>query len=177
MAEKRVATNGGNLIGGLAIIGVGVWFLLRNLGVALPGIGGLWPIFPTLGGLAFMAMYATGRERDAGILIPGIGGFLIGLFFFLFTFGIVEWSAMGRLWPVFPLIGGIAFIATWLASNGRETGLLIPGGMGLAVGLVGLFFTTVGWSLKWLGQYWPVILILVGIGLLAQNMIRGRVDS
>lgn len=169
---KRTGDQRANLIGGLVIIAVGVWFLLSNLGIDTPGMGRLWPVFPMLGGLLFVVMYASGREGDAGILIPGVAGLLIGLFFFIFTLGIVPWSAMGWLWPVFPLIGGIAFLATWFAGGGREAGYLIPGAMATLVGVVALFFTTVGWSLVWLGRWWPVILILVGISVLVRNMFN-----
>lgn len=160
----------GSMLGGLVIIGIGIWFLMASLGVDLPSIGNMWPIFPTLGGMAFLVAYLTGKEKDSGFLIPGVGGFLIGLFFFLFTFGVYEWAEMDRLWPVFPLIGGIAFLAMYLVE--REGGLLVPAIGGIGVGIVGLFFTMSGLSLAWLGTYWPVILIIVGLIVLAKNLLR-----
>ena len=162
-AERR-----GSVFGGLIIIVIGVWFLMSSLGVNLPNIGNLWPIFPTIGGAAFLAAYLFGKEKDSGFLIPGVGGFLIGLFFFAFTFGIYEWGEMGRLWPVFPLIGGVAFLAMFMAE--RDSGLLVPAIGGIGVGVVGLLFTTMGLSLAWLGTYWPVILIILGLIVLAQNI-------
>jgi len=165
--KTKSADQRGNVFVGLLIIGVGIWFLMARLGVNLPNIGAMWPIFPTFGGLAFLGMYLSGRDKDAGLLIPGIGGFLVGLFFFFFTFGVFEWGEMGRLWPVFPLIGGIAFTALYMAE--RDSGLLVPALGGLGVGIIGLFFTMMGLSLAWIGTYWPVILIVVGLIILAQN--------
>lgn len=161
----------GNVIGGLIVIAIGIWFFLGSLGVNLPSIGRLWPIFPTLAGLAFIAAYFIESENEVGILIPGVGAFLTGIFFFFFTFGVFEWAAMGQLWPVFPLIGGIAFAAVWLAGGRKESGLLIPAGGALAVGIIGLIFTLGGFSIALITNYWPVILIVVGLGILAQNLI------
>ncbi|MCA9931449.1 MAG: hypothetical protein KC419_23345 [Anaerolineales bacterium] len=166
--KTKSADRRGSVFGGLIVIAIGVWFLMASLGVNLPNIGNLWPIFPTIGGLAFLFAYVTGSEKDPGFLIPGVGGFLVGLFFFLFTFGIYEWAEMGRLWPVFPLIGGIAFLAMYLAV--RDGGLLVPAFGGIGVGVVGLLFTLTGVSLAWIGTYWPVILIVVGLIILAQNL-------
>ncbi len=159
----------GSVLGGLIIIAIGVWFLMSSLGINLPNIGNLWPVFPTLGGLVFLGAYVFGKEKDAGFMIPGVGGFLVGLFFFLFTFGVYEWGEMSRLWPVFPLIGGIAFLAMYLVE--RDGGLLVPAFGGIGVGVVGLLFTMTGLSLAWLGTYWPVILIVVGLFILAQNVV------
>ena len=162
----------GNVIGGVVVIAVGLWFLLRNFGIDVPGIGNFWPIFPTLGGLGLIAQFTRGGERDAGVLIPGVSAFLIGLFFFFFTFGVLDWSAMGQLWPVFPLIGGISFVAAWLGSGMRDGGLLIPAGGGIAVGLIGLIFTTTGLDGSILGNIWPILLILVGVSMIGRNFLR-----
>lgn len=167
MKTESSNQNSGNVIGGLILVAIGIWFLLGALGVRLPGIGNLWPIFPTLAGLAFMGAYV--REKDAGFLIPGVTAFLAGLFFFLFTLGIFEWSQMGRLWPVFPLIGGVAFLAAYLSE--RDAGLLIPAVGGMGVGVIGLLFTLSGFSMAWLGNFWPVVLIVVGLFVLAQNLM------
>ena len=40
----------------------------------------------------------------------------------------------------------------------------------IGVGVVGLLFTLTGVSLAWIGTYWPVILIVVGLIILAQNL-------
>ena len=167
--KTNSADRRGSMFGGLIIIAIGVWFLLGSMGINLPNIGNLWPIFPTVGGLAFLSAYLFGKEKDAGFMIPGVGGLLVGLFFFLFTFGIYEWGEMSRLWPVFPLIGGIAFLAMYLAE--KDGGLLVPAFGGIGVGVIGLLFTMTGLSLDWMGTYWPVILIIVGLFILAQNMI------
>lgn len=88
-----------------------------------------------------------------------------------FTLGVFEWAEMSQLWPVFPLIGGIAFTAVWLADGRQDSGLLVPAGGGFAVGIIGLIFTLSGANIGRIANYWPVILIVIGLGLLAQNLI------
>ena len=129
------------MLGGIVLILVGLWFLLDRLGLDLPGIGQLWPVFPMLGGLALIAGYVLGRETDPGVLVPGVGGLLVGVFFLLITIGPLRWPDLEYLWPVFPLIGGVTFGVVWLASGRRNSGVLVPAGMGIAVGVVGLLFT------------------------------------
>jgi hypothetical protein len=92
----------------LVLILLGLWFLAGNLGIRLPGMGALWPIFPLGGGLLFLGGYLFDR-RDPGLMFVGVGATLIGAFFFLFTLRVplpvagmqegVRWSDMDKLWP------------------------------------------------------------------------------
>ncbi len=228
MAPKR----GSKLLGGLALIGMGLWLLADNLGFDLPGMGALWPIFPTLGGLALIYNYFTDREKDAGVLVPGVGGFLVGLFFLVITLGPLSWGDLDQWWPIFPLIFAVAFIATfvfskqhdagllvpgiggllvgiffllitlgplrwremdvlwpafpliagvtffsvWLA-NRKDRGLLIPAGLGVAVGLVGFVFTLRILQVRLVERGWPVLLIVIGLALVLKSLIQGRPDQ
>ncbi len=159
MASKR----GGNLLAGLVLLGLGLYFLLDNLGFRLPGLGQLWPIFPMLGGLAFIWSFLMNREGDAGVLIPGCGGFLVGLFFFAITLGPLEWDDLSQWWPVFPMLGGVAFLTMFTLAKEREPGVLVPGLGGV---LVGVFFLliTVG-PLRWedMGKLWPAFPLIGGL--------------
>jgi hypothetical protein len=164
--SSRGSDRYGALIPGLALIGIGVWFLLRTMGFPLPSIGAMWPIFPVLAGLGFFVNWlASPNKREAhGIMIPATITGLVGLFFFAFTLGFVPWSAMGVLWPVFPLIVGIAFFVAWVFSGFREWGLLVPSAVTGAVGIVGLSFTLGGTLFGDLVRFWP--LLLIGLGVL-----------
>lgn len=160
----------GSIVGGLILLGVGVWFLLGALGVPLPGVGALWPLLVIFGGLAFIGMFLFGNE-EPGILVPGVGGLLTGIFFLLITVGPLNWEDLGTLWPVFPLIGGMAFVVTYLADR-SEPGLLVPGLGGLAVGMVGLLFTLGNLDFALIATWWPLLLIVIGVILLVQNVSK-----
>jgi len=55
----------GMLVGGLIVLGVGVLFMLRNLGF-IPDIGEMWPVFPIIVGLAMIiGSFRRGSRGDA----------------------------------------------------------------------------------------------------------------
>jgi hypothetical protein len=164
----------GAVIPGLLLIVLGGWLLAGALGVRLPGLEDVWPIFPLGFGLACLVQYLVEGRRNEGLVFTGVAGALVGAFFLSITLGSLTWGDLGRYWPVFVLIGGVAFLAQWLAKP-AERELLIPAGLALLVGLVALLFT-----LNLLGtaiaaqaaRLWPVALILAGLGLLASYVAR-----
>lgn len=170
------------IIWGLVLIGVGGWFLLQTLGFPVPGMGKLWPIFPTLVGAGFFVGWLfNARKRDAfGLAIPGTINLLVGLFFFAFTMGLFSWGDMAYLWPVFPLIVGLSFFVAWVFSLFREWGLLIPAGIVGAVGVIGLAFTVGHLDnayLRLLFNAWPVLLIVIGLSVIVRSFSRKASSS
>ena len=158
----------GTVWAGLALIGLGIAFVVAQW----IGWDRIWPLFPVLGGLAFLVWYVLTGFKDAGLVFIGLGALLVGLFFFGFTLGIWEWGQMGDLWPVFPLIGGVAFVALFVAERGRDIGTLGVGLAALIVGVVGLAFTY-GLVSGNIWRLWPVLLILMGVLSLAGGLLRG----
>lgn len=154
----------GLLMVGSILVGLGLLFLVGRFWPGMPGLDRLWPIFPVAGGTMFLLQYLAGGLRDPGLVFPGVSALGVGFFFFLFTLGPFDFEQMERLWPVFPLIGGIAFFWTWIASFGRRIGLLVPAVLSGCVGVIGLLFTVtpVGPALALLG--WPLLLIGIGFG-------------
>lgn len=175
-SEARESTpRGGRLAAGLVLIFLGLWFGMDRLGVALPGLGELWPAFPFLAGVAFLVAFGVGGFEDPGLVFPGTAAVLVGLFFGLFSVGPLAWDEMARLWPCFPLIAGIAFLVTWVAGRGRQSGLLIPAALGLVVGVVGLFLTYelfTEWLVPVVDYGWPVALIAFGVFLVWRSLRR-----
>lgn len=172
MQERSQRSQIRGLAWGSILMFLGLWFLLERLGIHLPDLDQLWPIFPTLGGGAFLLGYFTRENADPGLVWPGTAFTLCGVFFFFFTFEVVDWSDMDRLWPVFPLIGGLAFVATWAAGRCREPGLLVPGGMAIAVGVIGLLFTVGRWTLDQVELAGAVLLVLLGVRIIYRSLRR-----
>lgn len=171
------------------LILVGLFLLLQNIGALddlnLPGIGKLWPGIIVLAGLAFLLQYIGGGARDDDLVFVGTAATLVGLFFFLFTLevdlpqlervGRVGWDDMGRLWPAFPIIAGVAFVLQAILSRGREREALKVGLVAIVVGVVAFYFTLGRPSeLEEVVKFWPALLILLGGAMLLQYLFRGR---
>ena len=171
-ADRRRAA----LLPGLALVAVGQWLLAGSLGWKLPGLTALWPILPLGFGLGCLWQYFQEGRRNHGLVFTGLSAALVGVLFFTITVGVVQWGDLGRLWPVFVLIGGAAFIGQWLAQP-SERGLLAPGLGALAIGAIALLFTLnlLGTAATELAvRLWPVLLIVLGAGLLVSYLWRGR---
>ncbi|HKP53721.1 MAG TPA: hypothetical protein VJ183_13850 [Chloroflexia bacterium] len=136
----------------------------------------IWPIFPTITGvfLLLLASQTTDNTRRASLVLAGAIPFMVGLFFFTTTTGILPRNEMGRLWPIFPLIVGVAFFAAYFASGSQTKYYLIPGTILMLVGLVFGGILLSGASYGALGQVWPIFLIIAGVLLLFTNFRRGR---
>jgi hypothetical protein len=152
---------------GLSLIGFGIVFFLAQW----IGWDQIWPIFPLLGGLAFVVGYVLTGFKDGGLVFVGTGAILVGLFLFGFTLGTWEWGEMQKLWPVFPLIGGLAFFALFLAERARDVGTLGVGCAAMVVGLVGLA-VTFGFVGTQIVKLWPLLLVFVGLISLVGVLFR-----
>jgi hypothetical protein len=161
---------------GLILIALGGWLLAQNLGVQLPDLTALWPAIPILFGLNLLVRYFAGGRQDSGQVFLGVVAALVGAFFFAFTLGYLGWGQMEQYWPVFVLIGGVAFLLQWIVDPSRR-GLLVPAVIALVIGFVflapvlGLFDSAL---VRQAVQYWPVALILAGLLVLVSSLSRRR---
>jgi len=161
----------------LVFVLLGVYLLLDQLGIGIPGWDVIWPVFPLAGGLAFLGGYLFGRQRDPGLVFVGTAAALVGVLFFFVTLGPLEYRDLGTWWPVFVLIGGVAFLAQWAAARFRDWGALFLALVALVVGGAGLIVT-----LQLLGpqtalllpRLWPAALILLGLMVLLRAMFGRR---
>ncbi len=183
-----MSKNRGSILGALVLIALGLWFLARNLNVPLPGLGAMWPALLVLGGLLSLGNYVSGRSRDPGQVFFGVAATLLGAFFLLFTLrarlpwpgfreGGIGWEDMARLWPAFPLIGGLAFLAQFLVDPRRDWSEFTLGVLAIIVGVVAFPFTLGIWPGdlgRTLLNLWPVLLILAGVVTLLQTLFRRR---
>ncbi len=152
------------LVGGFLML-MGGWFALGEVGANLPGIEQTWPVFPLFGSVCFLVGYLLER-KNYGLVLPGVAAGLVALFFFPFSLGWWSWDRMDVLWPVFPLIGGLAFIAMWVAAGLRYGGLLVPAFLGIGTGLIGLAMTLTPFKNVITAVGWPIAFLAAGATLL-----------
>ena len=62
----------------------------------------------------------AGRSSHGGAFFLGVALVLLGIAFLLRNVGIawMRWFAFGVLWPVFPILVGLAFLWRWLRGGG-----------------------------------------------------------
>jgi hypothetical protein len=157
----------GTVWAGLALVGLGITFLLAQV----IGWDRIWPVFPMLGGIAFLGGYVAGGFREPGFVFIGTAATLVGLLFFGFSLGYWEWDQMTDLWPAFPIIGGIAFVALFAAEGARDLGVFGLGCAAIIVGLAG-FGVTYGFLGAGIWRLWPLLLIFLGVVGLANALWR-----
>ena len=167
----------GAVIPALVLILLGVYLLLAELNVGLPGWDVIWPVIPFAGGLAFLGSFVFGQRRDPGQVFVGTAATLVGLVFFFVPLGPLSYRDLGTWWPVFVLVGSVAFLAQWAAAGFRDWGALflalvalVVGGAGLAVTLQLLGPQTV----ELLPRLWPALLILLGLMVFLRALIGRR---
>ena len=167
----------GTVLPALVLILLGVYLLLNRLDIGVPGWDAIWPVFPFAGGLALLGGYVFGDRRDPGQVFLGTAATLVGLVFFFVTLGPLQYRDLGTWWPVFVLIGSVAFLAQWAAAGFRDWGALFMALVALVVGGAGLAVT-----LQLLGpetrallpRLWPVLLILAGLMALLRGLFGRR---
>jgi hypothetical protein len=168
----------GATVAGIVLIVLGLVFFVATQGVFDLNWSSIWPIFPMLvgGGILSMALTAENSAARAGVVIGGTIPLLVGAFFFAITLGIFGWGDMGTLWPVFPIIVGLAFVAGYFAGNREQPGLLWPAAIIGGTGLIFLIITGTSIGYGVLAQLWPLALIAVGALMLIPRIWRTARD-
>jgi hypothetical protein len=112
--------------------------------------------------LLLPAFSTSDPKRRGGIVVGGTIPLLVGAFFFATTTGLLSWSDQGSLWPIYPLVVGVAFFAAFFASN-HHPGYLVPGAILVLVGLVFGAITLTNTPYSYIGKIWPIFLIIGGL--------------
>ena len=146
-----------SIITGVALIVIGVIFLLPNFTDLT--LRDLWPVLMLAPGVLFFLGFLADR-KNYGLLMPGAILTTYGLLFFYCT--IFGWYLMRDLWPFYLVGPGIGFFLMYQFGK-KETGLLIPGSILTALGVIFLLLTT---DYSYL---WPATIIVAGIVLILRS--------
>ena len=166
------------LVIGVAALLVGGVLLLWNLGY-LPQFRRLWPVPVLLVGLVFLYM-AWPRKRSDTWIIPGMVLTLCGLVFLLSNTVLPERS-LARIWPVFMLITALSLIPYGLRKRGSaRTAIIVPAFFFFLLALAFLPFSLHGEEgglASFVRQWWPMILVVLGITLIVSFFSTRRPSS
>jgi hypothetical protein len=160
-------------LGGLLIL-VGVLILAAQI---IPGFSDLinisfsWPVIIISVGLLLFVFGLFSGESGVSVpaaIVTGIGCIL----YWQETTG--SWSSWSYIWSLIPGFVGIGLILAGLL--GKNTRQSIRDGINLILVSLILFaiFGSIFGGFQILGQYWPVLLVLLGIWMLIQALFRTR---
>lgn len=162
-----------SIAGGILLILLGAFFLAREFypdlfafwdwPFIIIGIGTLFLLWAVIGGLGGLAIPAT--------IMAGIGGIL----YYQNLTG--DWDSWSYIWALIPGFVGVGVLLSGLIDGNFKSTL--DGGVTLVIISAILFFifgTTFGLDYN-LSQYWPVLLILLGLISLARVLFRRKKES
>jgi hypothetical protein len=156
--------------GGTILILLGVFLLLLRI---VPGLfGGFsWPFIVIGVGVVFLVLavvtWTPGMAVPACI-IGGIGGIL----YWQSRSG--HWETWAYAWTLIPGFVGVGVFISQLL-EGKPARALVDGGWPVLISIVLFFlFGSFFGDIPWLGPYWAVLLIGIGILILLRPLARAR---
>ncbi len=164
----------GRIAGAIVLILLGIWFLAVQL---VPGLSALalsertWPL-AVIGVGVVLAIIGL-ITWVPGMLVPAcIVGGIGGLLYYNNLTG--NWESWAYTWTLIPGFVGVGVFLSALM-EGKLGAALSGGGWLILISLVmfAVFGSAFG-NLGILGLYWPLLLVLLGVVLLAQGMLRRR---
>jgi hypothetical protein len=97
-------------------------------------------------------------RKRFGVVWGGLVLIALGLALLL-----AQWIGWEGIWPIFPLLGGLAFYAGYLSTGLRDSGLAFVGTGAVLVGLFFFGFTLGPWEWTDMARLWPGFAIILGI--------------
>lgn len=165
-------TSRGRIIAALILILIGIYLFALQFFPAL-GVFAInertWPLIIVAVGVAFLIgallTWTPPLMMPASILV-GLGGLLF------WQNATDNWGSWAYAWTLFPVFSGVGIFLMNLMQGNLRQGILAGGGS-ILFGLVAfLIFGSFFGALGVFGQYWPLLLILGGIIILAQVFWR-----
>ncbi len=168
MDQKRKSA----LTTGLILILVGVVFLLGQL---MPGwwnwMGPFsWPLIVVGVGLLLLIIGLISNQPELTVPACVVGG-IGGLLYWQNSTG--NWESWAYVWTLIPGFAGLGVLLMGLVRGQMRQIWEGLGGILVSLVLFGIFASLFGGPVS-LGQYWPVLLIVLGLISLAQVFLRRK---
>ena len=168
-----------SIVPGIILIIIGGLIILNKYDLFEFRFRNIFPYALVAFGVWFIYKLLVRGQRGAAF--PAAFFTLLGLFFLLRRHSHLFWRLydVEEFWPVFLLILGLAFLVQFIVRP-KDWGLLIPSVIFLAIGSAFLL-RNLGWYYfynfhYYIEQYWPAVLILLGVLLIFTNL-RRKADS
>lgn len=148
------------------LIGIGIYFLIKQLDLAFfkPFVG--WPTIIAIVGISFLLHSYTSKEKHnifVGVLLLGLGIHLHGLQNYLFWYD---------HWSIYTLIVGLAYLVLFFKTRKG----LMPSLILIGLSLIMIFSISLPDSFKpiygiidFIETFWPIILIILGVYFLRKK--------
>ena len=148
---------------GILLIGIGCYFLLKQLNFPFLHAAFTWPTLLIIIGIAFIAQAYLANEYNS--IVPGVVLTGLGVHFHAQHY-IPFWPDH---WAVYTLIVSLALLLKYYKTkNGLVVGIIL-----LVISLLGLFYdgfiswmNWIGELVGWIEKFWPAALIIFGLYLL-----------
>lgn len=153
---------------GIVLVVIGLLLLVNRLDIFVLDWHVTWPVLVILLGVYFF----TRVPRDRGAVFPGVLFFLSGILFLARNMGLYYSYLDVSIGGLLMIILGLAFVALYIVRS-DNWGLLIPAGLFLFFGLI-IWSDQAGlidwYTRRQLMRLWPVLLILVGVGIIISSL-------
>ena len=159
---------------GLALIIIGGLLLIHKFFPGLFDMSNFYPLI--LMGLGVWLIGSIKGRKDKGAVFPGTIIFLLGFFYFLRSYDLIEYYSLGEVWPIMLIIVGLGFGALFITKP-SDWGVLVPGGVLVFLGVVFLLreFYIIRLDIAdIITDFWPIILIVIGGGIVLGSLRKHR---
>jgi len=159
-----------SIVVGIIFIVFGGTLLLDKLGIIYFTWDDAFPfVLIALSVLSFISV-ARGNKSNA---FWGTTLGILGVFFLLHNYEIFHYLWIGDTWPVYLVAIGLGFVVLYFFKP-EDWGVLIPGGILTFLGVIFLLETMdLSWyTIRLLKNFWPLILILIGFGLIGSSIAK-----
>ncbi len=167
-----MSTHKHSLLPGLILILIGAVLLVNKLTPYSFGWDEIYPLI--LIAIGILILISVIGKRDRGAVFFGTIFFLIGLFYFIKNYELISHYYMRAEWQTFLIILGLAFCSVFVVKP-SDWGVLLPASIFLLLGIGFLLrkFHIIYWDIgDIISDYWPVILIIIGGGIIAGALKR-----
>lgn len=162
---------GARIVGGILLILFGAYMLLIQFYPELQIFDYFsWPLLIVGIGILMLILGLIGGEPGMAVPACVVGG--IGLILY-YQNETGDWTSWAYAWALIPGFTGVGSILAGILGDNPRKSILDGITLILISGILFLVFGSLFGEMDYLGDYWPVLLILLGFWVLISYFLRG----